>query len=119
MSDNKAVVGGTVQNVTDNKTLVWLADGINPPYSMLDDLALGETVTQTYTFTVTLADLATVRVNTAVVVATAKDTLEELNPVTLEDEDMATIITEQIPLTGESNRTTLWGILLLFATLAI
>ena len=73
----------------------------------------------TYTFTATVADLATVRVNTAVVVATVKDTLEELNPVTLEDEDMATIITEQIPLTGESNRTTLWGALFLIVALAI
>ena len=119
LSDNKAVVDGAVQNVTDNKTLIWLADGTNPPYVMLDDLAPGETVTLTYTFTATVADLATVRINTAVVVATVKDTLEELNPVTLEDEDMATIITEQIPLTGESNRTTLWGALFLIVALAI
>ena len=118
LSDNKAVAGGSVKNVTDNATLTWLADGTNPVYVMLDDLASGESVTLTYTYTGTEADAAAIRVNTAMVDATVTVTLNDQVPVTLHDDDTASVSVEKIPTTGETDNSTVWGIVILLGVLA-
>jgi LPXTG-motif cell wall-anchored protein len=81
--------------------LAWLADGSNPAYLELGDLASGESIVLTYEYTSLASDAEEIRINTAHVIATVTATLGSEAPVTLEDEDTASIAVDSIPQTGE------------------
>jgi LPXTG-motif cell wall-anchored protein/uncharacterized repeat protein (TIGR01451 family) len=119
LTDDLAPAGGAVKNVTMNTTLAWLADGSNPVYLDLGDLAPGASITLTYDYTSVDADLELVKINTAHVIATATVTLDHEEPLTVEDEDTAAIAVDEIPQTGESGTWPVWGIGLLLAALGL
>jgi LPXTG-motif cell wall-anchored protein len=96
-----------------------MADGSNPVYLDLGDLAPGASVTLTYDYTSVNADIELVKINTAHVIATATVTLDKDEQVTVEDEDTAAIAVDEIPQTGESGTWPVWGIGLLLAALGL
>ena len=101
LTDDQVIAGGTVKHVTAGTTLAWLADGSNPAYLELGDLASGESIVLTYEYTSLASDAEEIRINTAHVIATVTATLGSEAPVTLEDEDTASIAVDSIPQTGE------------------
>ncbi len=122
LTDNRAVAGSTIKNVTDNTTTTWLADGSNPVFILLDDLAPGESVSFTYDFTSTPADNGDTLVNTAKVSATAvkiNDISEIDGDIILSAQDSATVILDEIPLTGENDTQTGIGLGLLIGGAAL
>ncbi|MDW7659321.1 MAG: LPXTG cell wall anchor domain-containing protein, partial [Bacillota bacterium] len=119
LTDDLAPAGGAVRNVTASTDHTWMADGSNPVYLDLGDLAPGESVTLTYEYTSVEADIELVKINTAHVIATATVTMNNDEPLTVEDEDTAAIAVDEIPQTGESGTWPAWGIGLLMAALGL
>ncbi len=116
--DDRVRVGGTIKNVTKNTTLTWLSDE-GTPYLPIADLVPGESVTFTYEYTSTAADISSIRVNTAKVLATVAITLDDPNRIVIEAEDAAQVAVDEIPITGESGETGLIGLTLLLGAAAL
>ncbi len=119
LSDDLAPAGGTITNVTAGTTHTWTANGSDPVYLDLGDLASGESITFTYTYTSVDADIGSVRINTAHVIGTATATLDDEVPITVEDSDTAGIAVDEIPQTGESGSLPFVGLGLLLAAGAL
>ncbi|MGI6334142.1 MAG: Spy0128 family protein [Saccharofermentanales bacterium] len=103
LTDDQVAAGGTVKQITADTTLTWIANGSNAAYLELGDLASGESIVLTYEYTTPASDAGEIRINRAHVIATATATLESETPVTVEDEDTASIAVESIPKTGEQD----------------
>ncbi len=103
LTDDQVAAGGTVKQVTADTTLTWIANGSNAAYLELGDLASGESIVLTYEYTTPASDAGEIRINRAHVIATATATLGSETPVTVEDEDTASIAVESIPKTGEQD----------------
>ncbi len=130
LSDDLALAGSEVLNVTAGTTHTWTANGSDPVYLDLGDLASGESITLTYNYTSVDGDTGSVRVNTAHVIGTATSTMHTVipmlslsdyaptsteEPITVEDSDTAAIAVDEIPQTGESGSLPFVGLGLLLA----
>ncbi|MEA4889397.1 MAG: Cna B-type domain-containing protein [Clostridiaceae bacterium] len=121
LTDNRAQAGGTVKNVTKGTSTTWIADGTNPVYILIEDLASGESQTFTYEYTSTAADLSAILMNTAFVEGTVAITLDDPQAVVIHDDDTASVAVDQIPKTGEQSAADMvgWSLLLGAAALVI
>ncbi len=120
LTDNKAVVGSTVNNVTAGTTTTWQAGVGGIATLHIDSLAPGASITYSYDYTSTTADLAAVVNNIALVEAKVGITLEDPNVLSVSRQSTASILLdEEIPLTGETDANALIGLYLLFGAAAI
>lgn len=106
LTDNKALVGGTVTNVTAGNTAVWQPGTGGIATLTISSLGAGKTVVLTYDYTTTSADIGIVRTNTAAVNASIGITLDDPKVIKLSKEDSASISVDAIPLATATSATT-------------
>ncbi len=128
LTDTLAVAGTTIKNVTNSTTTTWLADGSNPVFILLADLAPGASVQYTYEYTSIPADNGNTRINIAKVTASVVPVqiigINDGLPIgdgiiAMSAQDSATIMLDEIPLSGENDNQTGIGLSLLIGGAAL
>ena len=115
LTDDLAVVGSVIRNVTSATDLVWAAGSDGIATLTIGDLAAGQSITFTYEYASSIADIGKVRLNTAIAKGTVTLTLDDPEAIVIGDEDMASVVVDQIPKTGESDTARPLGLILLLS----
>jgi uncharacterized repeat protein (TIGR01451 family)/LPXTG-motif cell wall-anchored protein len=98
-TDDQAIVGSQVMNVTDNATLTWVAGSGGIASVNLGSLEVGESIALTYDYLTVIGDLANeVIINIAAVTGDMAPTPDHPLGATVSDSDDAAITVEELPL---------------------
>jgi hypothetical protein len=115
LTDDKAEVGDPVFNATDHIDLIWQAGVGSIATVSVGDLAVGESVSFTYNYTSSDADIDNVLVNTAAAEGIVAISVERQSLFGVGDSDEATVIVDEIPQSGETGTSANIGWMLLIA----